>query len=726
MVSMGLIKTSNMKKRGGAHWIMMCIIALFVPFIAFATNPNDNSKKNTKNVTTKTVAKKKSTVVKPTIQDADHADKGRVFLEEADSLLRREGTEFFVLIGKSKQVKFRHGEMYMTCDSAHFYDTQNSFKAYGKVHVWEGDTLHVYGDSLNYDGNLEYAMLYAFPGNKAKGVHKGSTLESDILHYNFKEERLFYTTPGVLIHQDNKLTSNEGQYSFITEQAEAFGNVVLESKAKGKTTFIRTEELIYNKISGIANIDTDAIIENEDAIIHTSSADYNTNTHIAQLKSAGSTITSKKDGAVIVTDFADYNTSTNIAQLLSPGSTITSEDGTVIYTDLADYNTETGLAQLLSPSEIVSPDGTIHTTFADYNTKTHLARLKSPSTITNKDGVIETTNGEYNTETRIANLYDHSYVRTNDNKTLEGDTLFYDRNNGYGEAYGNMILIDHERQMMLEGDYGYYNEVIDSAFVTGKALAREYSKEDTIYMHGDTIIGFRVFNKIEPKDSTQEARIDTSHIVVVNRNVRIFRNDIQGVCDSMTFRQQDSLLFMHKHPIIWSGKPGDRQNPPRQIFGNVIEIHFNDSTADWARLPDFGFATELVEGNFYNQMSGTEMIATFENQSIKTLNINGNVQAIYLPMENDSTYNKIVNVESSFLEAFFNEQNLEKCKIWAQSSGTVTPLYLAKKSLFFLPKFKWYEAIRPKYPMDVFNVSPEMEELLNSAPSTPTRRTLSR
>lgn len=95
-------------------------------------------------------------------------------------------------------------------------------------------------------------------------------------------------------------------------------------------------------------------------------------------------------------------------------------------------------------------------------------------------------------------------------------------------------------------------------------------------------------------------------------------------------------------------------------------------------------------------------------------------------MENDSTYNKIVNVESSFLEAFFNEQNLEKCKIWAQSSGTVTPLYLAKKSLFFLPKFKWYEAIRPKYPMDVFNVSPEMEELLNSAPSTPTRRTLSR
>ena len=143
-------------------------------------------------------------------------------------------------------------------------------------------------------------------------------------------------------------------------------------------------------------------------------------------------------------------------------------------------------------------------------------------------------------------------------------------------------------------------------------------------------------------------------------------------------------------------------------------------------MPEFGFATELVEDGYYNQMSGTEMFATFENQSIKKLNISGNVQAIYLPMESDSTYNKIINIESSFLEAFFNEKNLEKCKIWSQSNGTVTPLYLAKKSLFYLPQFKWYEAIRPKYPMDVLNVSPEMQELLQSAPVTTPRRTLNR
>jgi len=186
----------------------------------------------------------------------------------------------------------------------------------------------------------------------------------------------------------------------------------------------------------------------------------------------------------------------------------------------------------------------------------------------------------------------------------------------------------------------------------------------------------------------------------------------------MTFRQQDSLLIMNKYPIIWSGQ--------RQIFGNIIEIHFNDSTANWARLPEFGFAAEEIEDGFFNQLSGKEMFATFEDENLKTLNINGNVQAIYLPLESDSTYNKIVNIESSFLEAHFNKQNLERCKIWSQSNGTVTPLYLAKKSLYHLPQFKWYESIRPKYPMDVFNVSSEMKELLRSGTNLSVRRSVKR
>lgn len=612
-------KNHTLKK---VQWYILCSLALFIPSIVIGANP-----------TKKSIAQQNQTenrvVVKPTIPKVNRENSGKVFLEEADSLIKHDNEDFIILIGKKNKVRFRNGNMFMTCDSAHFYDQINSFNAYGNIHMWQGDTLNVYGDSLNYYGDDEHAVLYAYEGNSVKLINKDVMLETDIFEYDIKQDLGFYTTGGIMTNQENRLESEEGDYSPSTKQSNFYGNVYLQNKsAEGRISEIYSESLHYNTLTQVATIDTDAIIASEGTTINTYNAEYNTNTNIA--------------------------------------------------------------------------------------------KLMSLSTITNKDGVITTKNGDYNTATGIANLYEHSIVKTKDNKTLEGDTLFYDRHNGYGEAYGNMIITDIDRNSMIKGDYGYYNEIIDSAFVTGRALALEYSG-DTLYMHGDTIRAFRITNEIASshKDSITATIIDTSHVIVVNPRVRIYRSDIQGVCDSMTFRQKDSLLVMNKYPILWSGN--------RQLFGDIVEIHFNDSTSDWARLPQFGFAIEHIEENLYNQISGKEMFATFQDERLKTLKISGNVQAIVIPMESDSTYNKIVNIESSFLAARFNENRLEWCKIWPQSNGTVTPLYLAKKSLFLLPKFKWYEKIRPKYPMDVFNVSQEMEELLRSAPaSTPMRHSIKR
>ena len=42
-----------------------------------------------------------------------------------------------------------------------------------------------------------------------------------------------------------------------------------------------------------------------------------------------------------------------------------------------------------------------------------------------------------------------------------------------------MVLTDSARQITLEGDYGFYNELTDSAYVTGRARALEHSRPDT-------------------------------------------------------------------------------------------------------------------------------------------------------------------------------------------------------------------------------------------------------
>ncbi len=546
--------------------------------------------------------------IKPIVPTINRYQNDKVFLEQADELRMNEGDTFQILNGN---VVFRRADMYMYCDSAHYYDQSESFEAYGNVRMQQGDTLFIYADFLDYDGKQELAMLTMDdPMDSVRLINRTTKLTTPVFFFDRKQQRGYYeNVGGVLTDRLNRLESINGEYFVNTKDANFTGQVILNSRQRNGDLLMTTETLYYN-------------------------------------------------------------------------------------------------------------------------TFTHLARLVSATDIYNADGRLYTSNGTYDTRLGLADLYDRSLVVTKTEKTLTGDTLFYDRINGFGEAYGNMVITDRINKMTLTGDYGFYDEVIDSAFVTGNALATEYSKPDTIFMHGDSISAFIDVKEVpvdslgnildEIKDSTEVEMVDdTTHYVIVHPHVRFFRKDIQGLCDSLTYVQEDSMLYLDVHPVMWSGLV----NAPstRQIFGGTIHVHFNDSTADWAYLPQSGFVAEAIEGDFYNQLSGKEMKAFFVNQDLKHLDVKGNVQAVFLPQENDSTYNKITNIESSFLAADFNNRQLEKMKLWTQTNGTVTPLYLAKRSLYYLPQFKWYEHLRPLSPEDVFSYPEGMDELLNGPDPTARR-----
>ena len=75
----------------------------------------------------------------------------------------------------------------------------------------------------------------------------------------------------------------------------------------------------------------------------------------------------------------------------------------------------------------------------------------------------------------------------------------------------------------------------------------------------------------------------------------------------------------------------------------------------------------------------------------------------------------MTNLESSFLAADYKKNNKSLIKLWSETNATVTPLYLAKKSIFFLRQFRWYEAFRPKNPEDIFNFPTELLDLFDDA-----------
>jgi hypothetical protein len=197
--------------------------------------------------------------------------------------------------------------------------------------------------------------------------------------------------------------------------------------------------------------------------------------------------------------------------------------------------------------------------------------------------------------------------------------------------------------------------------------------------------------------------------------VRFFRNDVQGICDSLQLSEADTIINMYRHAVVW--------NQDRQIFGDEINVHLNDSSADWATLPTGGFMAEHLGEIYYDQLSGKKMKATFENKELRQLDVDGNVQVIMFPQEKDSTYNKMVNAESSYLRLNLKaKQEVDRIVMWPEVSGKVTPLFLAKKADMYLPQFKWYDALRPHSPQDIFDLDEEQLHLWKSVEGGSRRR----
>lgn len=468
-----------------------------------------------------------------------------------------------------------------------------------------------------------------------------------------------------------------------TESMNAYGNVSME---QGDTLFIYADEMVYDGSPEVqtatlyADFGKEVRLINRDVMLQTTEFIYN-----------------------LAIDLGYYEVG---GKLTDPSNTLTSQKG--------EYNPNTKEANFyldvhLNSHNTETDTLDIYTDSLYYNTVTRLALLTSPSEIFNEQGTIYTRNGVYQTDSAVAFLFDRSVVVANTGRTLVADTIFYNRPDGFGEAIGALVATDTVRNMSLIGDYGFFNQLTDSVFVTGNALLKEYSGDDTLFLHARYIESFRKFDSTDiPEDTVAGTaaytRVDTSNVAVAYPRVQFYRSDLQGVCDSLRFTSRDSTLRMFVSPVIWSDD--------RQVFGNVIEILLNDSTIERAILPDQGFTAQHIEGEHYNQLSGKEMIAYFREGEMNRMDINGNVEIIMYPEEADSTVNKLVNAESSYLVALFKGRTTERIKMWPETSGNAVPLFLARPNLYYLPKFKWYMEWRPLSKDAIFRVAPEREQLM--------------
>lgn len=445
-------------------------------------------------------------------------------------------------------------------------------------------------------------------------------------------------------HDSSYMYCDSAYFFETTNSLEAFSNVRME---QGDTLFVYGNYLFYDGNSQIAYLRENVRMENGEVTLFTDSLNYERIPDIGYYFDGGLIVDSLNQ---LSSYYGQYSPGTKLAvfndsvRLENPQFTL--------YSDTLHYDTESKIATILGPSVIVSDSGTIHSS-----------------------------RGWCNTETNTSLLLDRSEVYSGD-KVLIGDSISYNKEDGFGEAFGNMCLQDTTNKVMLEGQYGFYNERTDYAFATDSARFLEYSQGDTLYLHADTL-------EMSTLDSTTRE-------IKAFYGVRFYRTDMQGVCDSMQFNTQDSILYMYNNPVLW--------NEQYQIYGDTIEIFMNDSAIDYAHVKQFAFAVQHIDSTYYNQLKGNDLKAYFEGQAVRQIDVEGNAESIFYPLENDGAKIGLNETKSGFLTIWVKENKLDKLKIWPNPVGSLTPIPDLKPEQKTLKDFYWYDYLRPKNKDDIYTV----------------------
>lgn len=454
-------------------------------------------------------------------------------------------------------------------------------------------------------------------------------------------------------HDDVFMYCDSALFYEASNSLDAFGNVRM---VQGDTLSLTADVLYYDGLDKLARVRNNVVLVHGQMTLYTDSLDYDRLYNVGYFFEGGHLITQDND---MTSDWGEYRPQTKVA--------------------VFNYN-----VHLVSPAPPQQARTTLLTDTLYYNTVTSVANARGPSTIDDGGCHIYTEMGYVNSKNNNLTLLNRSEM-SNNGKKLIGDSIVWNSVDSIGEAFGNVFYSDMLNNNAMTGNYCYYNDRMGYTLGTDSACILDYSQgADTMYMHGDSIKMFTYNIKTDSAYRTMHAY----------NHVRMYRRDMQGVCDSLVYLTNDSMMIMYKDPIVWTGS--------QQLLGEEIQAFMNDSTIDSIYVLRQTLSCERLDSLHYNQVAGQEMHSYMENGELKMTHVIGNVIVNYFPLDDDSLMVAMNHIESTEMKMFMGD-NRRMRKIWMPAAtGTFYPIPMIPGNVRFLENFQWFDYVRPQNPQDIF------------------------
>ena len=351
---------------------------------------------------------------------------------------------------------------------------------------------------------------------------------------------------------------------------------------------------------------------------------------------------------------------------------------------------------------INNPEYNVISEELEYFTETNYTYFNDKTLITGIDYTIFCRNGFYDTTKQKGYFRDDAVINY-DGKIINGDSIFFENEKSYASASYNIKINDTVNKSIITGHYGEIFKEKDSAIITKNALAVNIIKNDSLYIHSDTIT---------------ITGLDEKKILKGYYDVRILKSDIKGLSDSIHFNQETGLIKLLKkpkssrfiksltdeeknklNPIIWFGR--------NQITGDKIFLKSNLISEELDSLIIRGnvFMSQkdsLIDGRF-NQIKGEKLDGFFKDGRLDNVFIIKNSTLLYYMYSDDAEFigmNK--TLASSILINFLNNE-ISEVSFYRTPDGNVVSEKKLIQNEMKLPGFIWREDEKPNNVRDLFS-----------------------
>ncbi|MBE9599122.1 OstA-like protein [Pedobacter sp. MC2016-24] len=640
---------------------------------------------------------------------------------------------------------FRQDNATLTCDSAVFYVTKNTFDAYNNVHINQGDTVNIYSTRLNYNGNTKIAHLT----ENVKMIDKESVLTTNILDYNMATKIGTYITGGKIVTKDVTITSKNGYY-FSKDNDAFFKYDVI---AVTPQSVITSDTLKYNTKSKWTYFYGPTNIKGKDDNLYTENGAYNTETQIAFFGKKNLYTNGTKS---LKGDSLHYNGALGIGKAVRNIVFRDTTDKTVLYGQLGYYYKKDertlvtknpymgmGTSDSIKVNGKLQPDSlwlgadTLETQMV---LKKSLKLISSP--VIKKDNELgeeekpEKKVGEGKTKTVATEPAgkqkpDKKQPKKNgkdEKKDIAAKGKPVIPPDSTLKALKDSIPIQIKTDSLLKKAKDTIPKLIKTMPLSIKAKADSVlkgkadpllkgktegllkAKPDSL-LKGNALKGkvdTSLKGKLNPKNPTLKDSVpfnpeDTvrTRVIKAYHKVRVYKSNMQAVADSLFYTSADSTLRWYKNPILWS--EGSQQT------GDTLYLQLKNKKLNTLQVLQNAFLVNVnADSARYNQIKGKLITVFFKDGKMKNMFVDGNAESIYFNQDDKThDYTDMNQTVSSRLKIIFKEKAIQTITTVKEPDGVRTPMVELKEDVF-LTGFTWRPELRPLSKKEVINGKPKV------------------